>query len=157
ALREAVPLMLHLGESLFVAHEDFGLHAADSGKGCKLLEQIPEEVTAAPAFENLVHRLEGHVLVQMFLVAGVADASDLRAADNGQQVEFVEGAGGFRKGKAEPLPQYAFGQVHLENRKQAEGRAPRLKPQRHRHRNRPRGGSAGKVSERAAAVAVTIE
>ncbi len=69
----------------------------------------------------------------MFVVAGVADASDLRAADNGQQVEFVEGAGGFRKGKAEPLPQCAFGQVHLENRKQAEGHAPRLKPQRHRH------------------------
>jgi hypothetical protein len=53
----------------------------------------------------------------MFLVAGVADASDLRAADNGQQVEFVEGASGFRKRKAEPLAQYPFGQVHLENRK----------------------------------------
>jgi hypothetical protein len=36
--------------------------------------------------------------VQAFLVAGIADASDLRATDNGQQVEFVEGAGGFRKG-----------------------------------------------------------
>ena len=47
-----------------------------------------------------------------------ADASDLRNADvDAQQVEFVEGPGGFRKGKAEPLPQCAFGQVHLENRK----------------------------------------
>ena len=57
------------------------------------------------------------LLGSAFLVAGIADASDLRATDNGQQVEFVEGAGGFRKGKAKPLPQCAFGQVHLENRK----------------------------------------
>src|SRR5580704_5148973 len=149
--------LLGLGESLFVAHEDFGLHAADSGISSKFLQEIAKEIAAAPAFENFVHRLEGHVLVQMFLVAGIADASDLRATDNGQQVEFVEGASGFRKGKAEPLPQYAFGQVHLENRKQAEGHAPRLKPQWHRQRDRPRGRSAGEVSKRAAALAVTIE
>src|SRR6202451_4245712 len=76
---------------------------------------------------------------------------------NGQQVEFVEGAGGLRKRKAEPLAQYAFGQVHLENRKQAEGHAPRLKPQRHRHRDRACGRSAGTVSKRAAPLAATIE
>jgi hypothetical protein len=95
--------------------------------------------------------------VQVLLVAGIADASDLRATDNGQQVEFVEGAGGFRKGKAEPLPQCAFGQVHLENRKQAEGHAPRLKPQRHRHRDFAHGRSTGKVDKRAATLAVTVE
>src|SRR6202451_3809012 len=76
---------------------------------------------------------------------------------NGQQVEFVEGPGGFRKRKAEPLPQYAFGQVHLENRKQAEGHAPRLKPQwttgRIRRRSRwlsqTQGGAAPAVRLRA--------
>src|SRR6202451_3809014 len=76
---------------------------------------------------------------------------------NGQQVEFVEGPGGFRKRKAEPLPQYAFGQVHLENRKQAEGHAPRLKPQRTTGRIRRRsrwlsqtqGGAAPAVRLRA--------
>jgi hypothetical protein len=134
-----------------------GLHSADPGEGREFLQQVAEEVAAAPAFENLVHRLEGHVFVQVFFVAGVADASDLRATDNGQQVEFVEGAGSFRKRKAEPLPQCAFGQIHLENRKQAEGHAPRLKPQRHRHRDRARGRSVVRVSKCAAALAATIE
>src|SRR5207302_7249008 len=106
-----------LGESFFVAYQDFGLHSADPGERREFLQQIPEQLAAASAFENLVHRLEGHVLVQMLLVAGVADAPNLRAPDNRQQVEFVEGAGGFRKRKAETLAQYAFGQVHLENRK----------------------------------------
>ena len=125
--------MLHLGEGFFVAHEDLGLHAADAGEGRELLQQVAEQVAAAPAFENLIDRLKRHVLVQLLLVAGVADAADLRAADNRQQVEFVEGAGGFRKSKAQTLAQNAFGQIHLEDRRQAEGHAPRLKPRRHRH------------------------
>src|SRR5215471_12734026 len=128
ALRETMSCMLHFGESVFVAQENLGPHAADSGESGEFLQQIAKEVTAAPTFENLVHGLEGHVFVQMFLVAGIADAPDLRATNNGEQVEFVEGAGGFRKGKTEPLPQYAFRQVHLENRKQSEGHAPRLEP-----------------------------
>ena len=116
--------MFHLGEGFIVAHEDFGLHAADSGEGRKFLKQVTEQVATAPALQDFVHRLEGHVLVQLFFVAGIADASDLRTTDNGQQVEFIECASGFRKGEAEPLAEDAFGQVHLENRKQAEGRAP---------------------------------
>ncbi len=77
ALREAVSRMFHHGEGFCVAHQDFGLHAADPREGREFLQQIPEQVAAASAFENLVHRLEGHVLVQVFFVAGVADASDL--------------------------------------------------------------------------------
>ena len=77
ALREAVSRMLHLGESFFVAHQDFGLNSADPGERREFLQQISEEVAAASAFENLVHRLERHVLVQVFFVAGEADASDL--------------------------------------------------------------------------------
>ena len=46
------------------------------------LQQVAEQVAVAPAFEDLVHRLEGYVLVQLFLFAGIADAPYLRAADN---------------------------------------------------------------------------
>ena len=41
-------------------NQDFGLHAADPGEGREFLQQVAEEVAAAPAFENLVHRLKGH-------------------------------------------------------------------------------------------------
>ena len=41
-----------------------------------------EVITAASAFENLGHRLERDFLVQTLFVAGVSDASNLRAADN---------------------------------------------------------------------------
>jgi hypothetical protein len=41
--------MLHLGESFFVAHQDFGLHAADPGERREFLQQIPEQVAAASA------------------------------------------------------------------------------------------------------------
>jgi hypothetical protein len=47
--------MFHLGESFFVAHQDFGLHAANPGEGREFLQQVAEEVAAASAFENLVH------------------------------------------------------------------------------------------------------
>jgi hypothetical protein len=47
--------------------------------------------------------------VQLLLVAGVADAADLRAADDRQQVEFVKGAGGFRESKAQTLAQKPSG------------------------------------------------
>ena len=40
--------MVHFGESFFVAHEDFGLHAADSGISSKFLQEIAKEVAAAP-------------------------------------------------------------------------------------------------------------
>jgi hypothetical protein len=60
-------------EGLFVSHKDFGLHADDPGGGCKFLQQIAEQVAAATAFENLVHRLERHVLLQLLLVSGIDD------------------------------------------------------------------------------------
>jgi len=74
--------MLHLFEGLFVAHENLGLHAADPREGREFLKQVAEQVTTAAAFENLFHRLEGHILVQLLLVARVADAPDLRVADD---------------------------------------------------------------------------
>ena len=112
--------MLHFSEGVFVAHKDLGLYAADAGEGGELLQQVAEQVAAALAFENLIDRLERHVLVQLFLVAGVPDAADLRAADDGQQVKFVKRAGGFRESQAQTLAQKAFRQVHLKDGGQAE-------------------------------------
>ncbi len=123
--------MLHLGEGVFVAHEDLGLHAADAGEGRELLQQVAEQVAAAPAFENLIDRLERHVLVELLLVAGITDAADLRAADDRQQVEFVKGAGGFRESKAQALAQKPLRQIHLEDGRQAEGHAPGGEADRH--------------------------
>ncbi len=95
--------------------------------------------------------------MQLLLIAGKADAADLRAADNGQQVEFVKGAGRFCEGKAETLAQCAFGQVHFENRKQAEGHAPGFKPHRHRYPDRALGRHCRQARERAAALALAVE
>src|SRR5579859_4546034 len=94
--RKAAPSMIDFSKGVFVAHQDLGLHAADAGKGRELFQQVAEQA-AAVAFENLIDGLKGYVLVQLLLVAGVADAADLRAADNRQQIEFVKGSGGFRK------------------------------------------------------------
>ena len=69
--------MLHLGESLFITHQDLGLHAADPREGSEFFKQVAKQIAAAATFENFVHRLKGYVLVQLLLVTCVADASDL--------------------------------------------------------------------------------
>src|ERR1022692_3266775 len=149
--------MLHLGEGVFVAYENLGLHPADAGEGCELLQQVAEQVAAALAFENLIDRLERHVLIQLLLVAGVADAADLRAAHYRQQVEFVKRAGGFCKSKAQTLAQKPLRQIHLEDGRQAEGYAPGEEAHRHRNGYRARGLRTRQVGECAAAFIVAVK
>ncbi len=64
----------------FVAHQHLGLHAADAGKRGELVEQIAEQLAAAPLFQDLIDGLEGHVLLELLLAAGITDASRLGAA-----------------------------------------------------------------------------
>ena len=107
ALGKAVRRLAERGGSAFVAHQNLRLHAADAGEGRELLKQVAEQVAAALR-QDFIHRLKGHVLVQVLLLAGIADASHLRTADDAQQVEFVKRAGGFGECEAQPLAKYAF-------------------------------------------------
>ena len=42
--------MLHVGEGVFVAHKDLGLHSADAGESREPLQEVAKDVAAAPAF-----------------------------------------------------------------------------------------------------------
>ena len=149
--------MLHLGEGVFVAHEDLGLCPADTREDRKLLHQVAEQIASALAFENLIDRLKRYVLVQLLLVAGIPDAADLRAAHDRQQVEIVEGAGGFRESKAQTLAQEPLREIHLEDGRQAKLSVPGGEAHRHRDGNGACRGRIGQVGERAAALAVTVQ
>src|ERR1035441_11066223 len=76
-------------------------HTADSGKRSKLLDEVAEQVPAASLLQNLIDRLKGYVFLQLLLLARIAYTTTLGAADNSQQVEFVECASRFCEGEAE--------------------------------------------------------
>lgn len=98
ALRQAWR-MLHFGKCLFVAHEDLRVNPADAGKRCELLDQVTEQVPAAPSRQNFIDGLERYILVKLLFIARIADASDLRTANYCEQVEIIERARCLRKGE----------------------------------------------------------
>src|SRR5581483_2796504 len=93
----------------FIPHQHLWLDSADTGVNRKLLDEIPEQVaTAAPARNNLVHRLERDLLLQLLFLASVADTSNLRAADNPQQVKVIKCSRGFGERQPQSFAQHAF-------------------------------------------------
>jgi hypothetical protein len=59
---------------------------------------------------------------------GVPDAAHLRAANNGEQIKIIECSSRLRKGEPQPFPQHAFREIHLEDRREAEGHIPGGEP-----------------------------
>ena len=98
-----------------VPDQELRLHAADSGIGGKLLNQVSVELATPAAGKDLVHGLERYAFIELFFCASEANAPELRPSGDGQQIEVVEATASFRKREAEAFPKRALRQIHFKD------------------------------------------
>src|SRR5665213_3901763 len=103
------------GEGIFITDQHFGLDTADTRERGEAFDKVAEQVAASPSRQNLIDGLEWNILLQLLFLPREADATDLGAPHDGQQIKIIERTGGFCKRKSQSLAQHALRKIHLED------------------------------------------